>query len=116
MQQPDGAREPDLAGAPPDHLAAPAAKWRQVGPRRKTSAIDDHSRLRSERLAVLAEAEVDAASVKGFGQRAHRRARIDVALAGEEQPFMESAGEGRPQRRDAGFIQPCVTGCPRGAA
>ena len=44
FEQPDRALEGDLARAHADHLAAHAAQLRELGPRRKASAIDDHAR------------------------------------------------------------------------
>ena len=44
------------------------------------------------------------ASTQAFDQRAHRRARIDVAFAGEEEPFAESPGEIRLERGDSPFV------------
>src|SRR5271156_2157480 len=108
MQEPDRAGEGDLARAHPDHLAAHAAQFLELGPRRKAPAIDDEPRLRPEPLAVLAKAHLGAAAAERAGERAHRAARIKMALASEEETGAKTSAEIGFERGDPRLIRPLM--------
>ena len=70
----------------------------------------------AEGLAVRAEAHVDATAAQRVDKRAHRRARIEMAFAGEEKTFAKAPGEVRLERGDARFFHALMAGSARGEA
>src|SRR5579863_8635663 len=100
MQKANWTGEPHLARAHADHLAADPAQVIEFVPGREAPAIDDDAVIGLELRAVLAEADFRAARAQGLEQRAHRRARVEMAFVGEEQALAETPGKIRLELSD----------------
>ena len=104
MQEAHRAGQRHLARPHADHLAAHAAQVRQMAARaakpRQSTTTPALALCPSGCSPSSPNRRSRAARDEALGERVHRRARIEMALVGEEEPFAEAPGEIRLERGD----------------